>query len=160
MARSAALSIVKVGKQWDLAPAMLQSLRHDKVALDQQLASHFMTCFGQLADMEAAEAIFMVRAVVPPPCCWPPPITLVPQQVVHIQAHITAGAAAGDRISGAAPAAHRQLPALGICTLGQVPLQIWRARYFAGLPWGPADMYIAPPNCTPATLAALVGMLR
>lgn len=64
MACSAVLSVVKASKQWTLAPGILQSLRHDQVALDQELAAHFISCFGQLGDVEAAEAIFLVCAVL------------------------------------------------------------------------------------------------
>lgn len=57
---SAALSVLKSGKQWSLGPGMLQSLRLDQVPLDQLLAAHFITCFGQLGDVPAAEAILKV----------------------------------------------------------------------------------------------------
>ena len=40
---------------------MLQSLRLDRVPLDQLLAAHFITCFGQLGDVQAAEAVFTVH---------------------------------------------------------------------------------------------------
>lgn len=73
MACSAALTVAKASKQWSLMPGLLQSLRHDEVALDQQLAAQFITCFGQLGDVEAAEAIFLVCATR----AWLAPILIV-----------------------------------------------------------------------------------